>query len=146
TPNPCQQCHADRSAEWARDRVREWYGRDPVGYQAYAHALYAGRTRATDAAALLGRLIEDSGQPGIARATALELLPGASGPAFLGRAERGLRDGDPLVRRAAVTALGALPPRARVARAAPLLDDPLRAVRIEAARQLAGVPPSALDA
>src|SRR5262249_13917973 len=146
TPNPCQSCHADRSAEWARDRVREWYGRDPSGSQAYARALYAGRTGAVDATTLLGRLIEDTGQPGIARATALGLLRNAPGPALLRRLERGWRDEAPLVRRAAVEAPGALPPPDRVARAGPLLDDPLRAVRIAAARQLAAVPPDALDA
>jgi Flp pilus assembly protein TadD len=145
TPNPCTQCHAERSAAWARDQVRSWYGHDPQGYQTYARALHAGRAGALDAAPLLSRLVEDTGQPGIARATGLGLLQRTPGAAFLAALDGGLRDRDGLVRRAAAAALGALPPQARIARAAPLLDDPLRAVRIEAGRQLAAVPRDGLD-
>jgi len=46
--------------------------------------------------------------------------------------------GDPLLRRTAALGLETLPPRYRVEPLAPLLADPLRAVRIEAARLLAG--------
>jgi Flp pilus assembly protein TadD len=52
---------------------------------------------------------------------------------------------DPLVRRAAVAALDVLPPDARIAPAVPLLVDPVRIVRIEAARVLAPVRPEALS-
>jgi len=144
TPNACTQCHRDRDAVWARDRVRAWYGRDPVGYQHYARALHAGRTNAAGAEALLARLAVDAAQPGIARATAFGLMSrptvGLSSTALTA----GLRDPDALVRRAALAALGTLPPDQRLPLAAPLLDDPLRAVRIEAARQLAAVPSRAL--
>ncbi|MBI1818455.1 MAG: tetratricopeptide repeat protein [Deltaproteobacteria bacterium] len=143
TPNACTQCHTERSAEWARDRVREWYGHDPVGYQTYARALHAGRTGNPDAAALLSRLVTDTVQPGIARATALGLL--RVSPATAGAVETALRDDDALVRRAALASLEAIPPPQRVKLATPLLDDPLRAVRIEAARQLATVPAGDLD-
>ncbi len=144
-PNACTQCHAERSAEWARDRVREWYGHDPAGYQTYARALHAGRSGNPDAAALLSRLVTDTAQPGIARATALELLRPGLSPATAGAVEAALRDDDALVRRAALACLEAIPPAQRVKLAAPLLDDPLRAVRIEAARQLAAVPAAGLD-
>src|SRR2546429_268227 len=58
----------------------------------------------------------------------------------------GLRDADPLVRRAAVHALAEVDPRGRVPLLAPLLEDAVRAVRIEAAAALAGVPPASLPA
>jgi Flp pilus assembly protein TadD len=145
TPNACSQCHAERGAAWARDRVREWYGHDPAGYQTYTRALHAGRTGSADAAALLSQLAGDTAQPDIARATAFTLLPRAPNPPARGALEAGLRDGDPLVRRAALEALAMLPPAQRVAPAAPLLDDPVRAVRIEAAGQLAAVPLDALS-
>ena len=60
------------------------------------------------------------------------------------RARLGAQDSHPLVRLAAVQAAEALPVPERAAVAAPLLGDPLRAVRIEAARVLApAVPGSA---
>ncbi len=140
TPNACTQCHSERSAEWARDRVRAWYGHDPAGYQTYARALHAGRTGARDAATLLSQLATDTAQPGIARATALQLLRTRLSPTTLGAVQAGLHDGDALVRRSAVECLEVVPPAQQVKLAAPLLDDPIRAVRIEAARLLAAVP------
>jgi predicted CXXCH cytochrome family protein len=145
TPNACTQCHSERSAEWARDRVRAWYGHDASGYQTYARALHAGRTGGAASAALLSQLATDTAQPGIARATALQLLRTRLSPATVAAVEAGLRDGDALVRRAALECLEAAPPAQRVKLAVPRLDDPVRAVRIEAARQLAAVPAGALD-
>jgi tetratricopeptide (TPR) repeat protein len=51
-----------------------------------------------------------------------------------------LKDTNPLIRVAAVGGLSGFPPQARLEGAAPLLGDPVRAVRIEAARVLASVP------
>ena len=56
-----------------------------------------------------------------------------------------LNDNDALVRRQAVQALEPLPPQERVRLAAPLLTDPIRSVRIEAARLLAGTQPNLLQ-
>ncbi|MGB8437332.1 MAG: tetratricopeptide repeat protein, partial [Burkholderiales bacterium] len=56
-----------------------------------------------------------------------------------------LNDADPLIRRASVTALAPLPVEQRIALVAPLLDDPVRTVRIEAAATLAGAPDTALN-
>jgi Flp pilus assembly protein TadD len=56
-----------------------------------------------------------------------------------------LGDPDALVRREAVRALEPLPPKERVRLAAPLLSDPIRSVRIEAARLLAGTQPDLLQ-
>ena len=53
---------------------------------------------------------------------------------------RALADSDPLVRVGALEAAAGLEPSLRLAAAGPLLRDPLRAVRISAARTLADVP------
>jgi tetratricopeptide (TPR) repeat protein len=93
---------------------------------------------------LLQTLAQDSTQPAIARATALSLLtryPGASRLAVFGTA---LSDPDPQVRRAALAGYAALAPAERAVAIGPLLVDPVRAVRIEAARMLVGAPASAL--
>jgi Flp pilus assembly protein TadD len=145
TPNACTQCHSERSAEWARERVRAWYGHDAAGYQTYARALHAGRVGSPDASALLSQLATDTAQPAIARATALQELRTRLNPATAGALQAGLRDSDALVRRAALECLEAVPSAQRVKLAVPLLDEPVRAVRIEAARQLAAVPADALD-
>jgi len=138
TPNACNQCHAARPAQWAAETVARWY---PGGRQTTPHygiALHAGRVGAADAEQQLDRLILDQSQPAIARASALPLLAPYASPASEPAIKAAIRDPDPLVRAAAPRALpGSLPPRF-VDAAAPLLSDPARAVRIEAARALAG--------
>jgi Flp pilus assembly protein TadD len=145
-PNPCTTCHRERSAEWARDQVRRWYGHDPRGYQAYANALAAGRSGAVDAEAQLATLVRDGEQPAIARATALTLLRSYMSPTALDAVRLALRDDDALVRRAALTALDAAPPPVRLELAAPLLADPVLAVRLEAVSDLASLPPDSVSA
>jgi tetratricopeptide (TPR) repeat protein len=138
TPNACTQCHADRPAQWAAETVAGWY---PKGRQTTAHygtALHAGRVGAADAEQQLDRLILDRSQSAIARASALPLLTPYASPASEPAIKAAIADPDPLVRMAAPRALpGSVPPRF-VHAAVPLLSDPVRAVRIEAARALAG--------
>ena len=145
-PNACTRCHADRKPEWAAATVRTWYGRDPAGYQRFAEAFHAAETGAGGAARQLAAIARDAAQPALVRASALA-QPGdlARSPAGADAARQALGDADPLVRRAAVAALESLAPDQRLAAAAPLLRDPARLVRIEAARVLAPVRPESLD-
>ncbi len=144
TPNACNQCHTDRSAEWAAKTVAQWY---PNGRQTTPHygtALHAGRTGAIDAEWQLDQLIQDKSQPAIARASALPLLPqymsAASAPAI----KAAIADPDPLVRMAVPQALPPTPSRPMIDAILPLLSDPVRAVRVETARVIAGIDPQTM--
>ena len=145
TPNACSQCHKDKSAKWAADAVARWYGPNRRQEARFVKALDAGRRGLVIAEKELASLVEDSSQPGIARATAFTLLPEYLSPASLPALQKGLMDEDPLVRSAAVQALEPLAAQERVRFAAPLLTDPIRSVRVAAARLLAGTPPSLLQ-
>jgi tetratricopeptide (TPR) repeat protein len=137
-PNACSQCHADRSPQWAAETIAGWY---PGGRQIIPHfgsALRAGRIGAVDAEQQLDRLILDRSQPAIARASALPLLGPYASPASEPAIKAAIADPDPLVRSAAPRVLPGAPPSRIIQAAAPLLSDPVRAVRIEAARALAG--------
>jgi predicted CXXCH cytochrome family protein len=138
TPNACTQCHADRPAQWAAETVAGWYPKGRQTTPHYGTALHAGRVGAADAEQQLDRLILDQSQPAIARASALALLMPYASPASEPAIKAAIADGDPLVRMAAPRALPGTPPPRFVHAAAPLLSDPVRAVRIEAARALAG--------
>ncbi|CAH2603721.1 Tetratricopeptide repeat protein [Rhodovastum atsumiense] len=138
TPNACTQCHADRPADWAARAVAAWY---PAGRRTTSHfgaALQAGRTGAADAERLLDALILDAGQPPIARATALGLLRNRATGTSEAAVKAAITDPNPLVRAAVPRALPAAPGRSMVQGVAPLLNDRVRAVRVEAARALAG--------
>mgnify|MGYP001828771025 FL=1 len=140
TPNACNNCHADQSAEWAADQVRDWYGETPSGYQQYAGALAAARSGEPSAGRALAGLVRDTATPAMARATALAELGPYLSAATLDVVALGLDADDPLLRVAALQALEPVPPDIRVRLAFPALKDPVRAVRIEAARLLAALP------
>ena len=137
TPNACDQCHAERPVQWAAETVASWC---PVGRQTTPHygaALHAGRVGAADAEQRLDRLILDQGQPAIVRASALPLLGQYATPASEPAINAAITDASPLVRLAAPRALPAAAPPA-IAKALAPLSDPVRAVRVETARALAG--------
>jgi Flp pilus assembly protein TadD len=138
TPEPCTACHAGRPVRWAARTVAAWRGPGRPPRPHFALALDAGRRGRLDAERQLAALAVDAGQPAIARATALALLPSYLTAVSLPAVEAALRDGDALVRQSALGAVEGLPPDRRTALAAPALRDPVRAVRIAAARALAG--------
>ena len=146
-PNACTSCHTDRKPDWAAAKAQSWYGKKAGGYQQFAEAFHQAETGASVAIQQLSALARDTSVPGIVRASALARMPADRGrsPAGADAVTRAVGDADPLVRRAALAALELLPPDARIAPAVPLLGDPVRIVRIEAARVLAAVRPEALS-
>jgi tetratricopeptide (TPR) repeat protein len=143
-PNACNECHRDKSATWAAQAVAKWYGHQPLGFQRFARALHAGSIGAPGALKQLAALVADHQQPAIARATALSLMARYPMSATVASVRIGVHDPSPLVRRAAAHALASADPRTRAAVLAPLLDDKVRAVRLQAAGVLAGTPADAL--
>ncbi len=139
TPNACTRCHDGKTDSWAAEKVRAWYPEGRSGRPHYSEVLAAGRAGDPDAPKGLMALARMSGSPAIVRATALDLLR-RYGPAQADAVEDLLADPEPLVRRSAATLQEFAPPRTRAARLVPLLSDPRRSVRIEAARHLVDVP------
>ena len=146
-PNACTRCHADRKADWAAAQVRSWYGHDPTGYQQFAEAFRLAEQGDGAAGQKLAAIARDPREPGIVRASALARMPRDLGrsPSDVETVKQALTDVEPLVRRAAVMALESLAPDQRAALGVPLLSDPVRLVRIEAARVLAPIRPETLD-
>lgn len=144
TPNACTSCHADKSAQWASDAVAKWYGPKRRQEPHFAGTIAAGRAGDPNAARSLVKLAGDTVQPAIVRATALNLLR-RYGRAGARAHIAALKDQDPLVRATAIGGLESAQPRMRRQLLAPLLNDPIRAVRIEAARVLSSTPPGASD-
>jgi tetratricopeptide (TPR) repeat protein len=139
-PSACSQagCHDDRPNQWLVDAQRRWYGlaRRPH----YGITLAAAREGLDEAREGLLRLALDELSPAIVRATALSLLdlyPGEDSTAVL---EQALASDDPLIRHTATRVQVVADPARRAALLAPLLADPIRAVRLAAVVQLAGEP------
>ena len=135
-PNACNHCHADRKAEWAAAEIRKRYPEPKPGFQGFAEAFAAADRRDGIASIALTQVTANLDESAIARASAIERLARSPGENTILAAEAGLKDPSPLVRRAAIAAFEALPPLQRRA-VMPLLGDPVRTVRMQAARTLA---------
>jgi len=139
TPNACNDCHGDKTAEWAFSAIETWHGANRKGFQHYAEAFHAAWSEQADAAALLGAVAADGNAPAFARASALaELAPHVS-PANINLARNALKDPDPMVRIGALDMLANVSPSQIWPLVAPLLSDSNRGVRIRAAALLAAV-------
>ncbi len=135
-PDVCTSaCHAGQSSAWAAGIIRRRSGRNADGYQSFAETFAAADAGAADAMARLNRLAADSAMPAIVRASAIERMqqrPDVDVAAVV----RLLGDASPMVRRAAVTLLGRADEATRLSALAPLLADPIRTVRTDAALAL----------
>lgn len=145
-PNACNDCHTDRTAEWAAARYREWYPDAGGGEQVWAETFAAARAGDPRSEDDLVALIEDREVPAIARATAVENLQPFLSPRSAPALQDALGDASALVRLAALQTLDALPPPQRYPFASPALSDDLLAVRAEAGRVLAALPAESLPA
>jgi tetratricopeptide (TPR) repeat protein len=139
SPNACNRCHVDKTTKWSDEAIAKWYG--PGRRSHYGTILAAGRRREVGARESLIRLAGDHLYPVIVRSTALALLdsyhPGEDLDRLLAQA---LLDPEALIRRTALANLNLTDPRRLVGLVGPMLYDPVKAVRIEAASMLAGEP------
>ncbi len=140
-PNACNGCHNDKSKgetpQWAQAKCEEWYG-PPKGPPHFAHAIAAGRRLKPEGHDLLVDVVRRKGTSAMVRASAISLLSRYRSGDAEAAALRGLEDPEALVRATAARSLQDLvsgPDLVR--RLVPVLRDPVRSVRVEAARLLA---------
>ena len=125
-PNACNQCHTNRSPQWAMAQIHQWQPLPKLGHQSFADALYAGERASADARALLLSAASDLKQPAIARASAISMLSGYPGPRTTDVLHAALTDSDPLVRDAAVEALATESPQEKLRWLLHMAADPIR--------------------
>ena len=130
SPNACMACHDDRDNQWAIGAVAGWYGDRRPDH--FGYAIHAGRTGAGND--MLVAAARDETYPGIARGTALSLLRAPYSREIETTIRQSAGSPEPFVRYGALLAARALAPEGRLQTAGPLLEDPMRAIRIEAAR------------
>ncbi len=139
-PEPCTSCHTDRDAAWAARVLTERHGPPGERRPLFPAVLAAVRDGDPQAPALLAALARDPAESALARATALSLLPPETAPGVIPLIEQSAQASESLLRLGAALALAGLPPSERIRIGAPLLSDPRRAIRLEAASALADVP------
>jgi len=139
TPNACSQggCHDDKPLSWSVDAFTKWYGLAKKPH--YGPSLAAGREGRPEALGELIRLAGDELYPAIVRATALSLLGRYPGEESTRAFAAALVDPEPLVRHTAINSVATAGQEELAELVAPLLFDPIKAVRMQAAVQLADI-------
>jgi tetratricopeptide (TPR) repeat protein len=142
-PNACNRCHQEKSFQWADDYFTRWYGPGRPGH--YGTIIDAGRRHLPAASQDLIRLAGDALYPVIVRATALSLLGTYPAKDSIQAYEPALADDEALIRRTAIDQLNAADLNKQTALLAAMLYDPVKAVRIEAARRMTEIKDPQLD-
>jgi predicted CXXCH cytochrome family protein len=144
-PNACSSCHSDKKAEWAANQIKNWYPEGRWQTPHYGQAIHNGRRRpGPETNKALRALATDVTIPAIVRATAIDLLGARLDQQILEILSAFLKDQSPLVRQAAISSMAGAPGDFRVQRLAPMLNDPVRTVRMAAVQATLDQRPTAL--
>jgi len=144
TPDACTNCHVGKKAPWAAEAAAKWYGPARKQGPHYGEAFAAARAGEASGPEALARLLGRLDLPAVVRASALAELrrdPSTGAEARL----KATHDPDAELRVAAADSVEGLSASRRLEALGPLLTDPVRAVRITAARNLSSLPIDQLD-
>ncbi|MBT8379613.1 MAG: tetratricopeptide repeat protein [Ignavibacteria bacterium] len=133
-PNACNDCHADRSADWALSYITKYYGEKRK--QHYATVFADANELKAGADTSLIKIIENDLYPEIIRATAIQYLSNYSSERSYNKIKKALNDIEPVVRVEAINAFSANDAQDFVSSLFPILNDPVKVVRIQAANKL----------
>lgn len=135
-PNACNQCHEDKSLNWAVDNYKKWYGEKEETH--FSEIFYLSRKGNPEAYDQLTSLIENKNLPAIVRATAISLLanyPKENSATIL---KKFSKHPEVLIRLSAVATSQILPPEEK-SFLIENLSDSVKSVVITAAQNLGNV-------
>ena len=142
-PNSCNQCHAEKSADWASGAIDQWYGKDRKTH--FSNALTAANADEEGAEKLIIDLINDTSQAVMGRASGIPFLLRYNSSEAISTLLNCFKSEHSLIRFAAINGITEFPEEERILLATPLLKDPVRAVRMTAAYALSNVNPQRLS-
>ncbi len=132
TPNACNNCHKDKSAQWSADAIVKWCG--PKRKYHFAEDLIPGSQLNANSETHLTKLIGDTAVPNIIKATAINYLGSITTQSSLQILLNGLNNKDALIRYEALRSLMHFATNIQDKnKIAELLNDKVRSVRIAAA-------------
>ncbi|HET6363505.1 MAG TPA: tetratricopeptide repeat protein, partial [Nitrospirota bacterium] len=147
SPNACNICHNDKDADWADKYVRQWRTRD---YQApvlkRATLIDAARKRDWTKLADMLAYINDPKRDEVFAASLIRLISPTQDQKVLAALLVAAKDPSPLVRGAAVQALGLMPTTESLQALVEATGDEYRLVRVRAAAGIAAFPQMAAPA
>ena len=133
-PNACTHCHDDKTDQWALEYVNKWYGEKKKAHYATILAEAAAEKAGADSGLL--RIINSNLYPEIIRATAIDYLSAYQSVKAQDALQKALNDPDPLLRYTAVENYMTSDSSGLFRILVPLLNDPVKSVRMQAANRL----------
>jgi len=143
SPNACNDCHSDKQVSWSQNYMIKWYGGKRRPH--YGETFAAAEKRDSKA---IPELILYAGNelfPLMVRATAVSLLANYDDTLSRNAIVRALSDPASLVRHSAINGFQPEDLRSFEKLLTPLLNDPVKGIRTEAAIRLSAVPEDQLS-
>ena len=138
TPNTCNSCHADKDASWASATIIKNFGQ--IKGSRFADHLVPGSRLDSGSEFHLSQLLVDTAAPNIIRAAALDYFSKLGSATSTSTLISRLKDSSAMVRFQALEGLSGADPAQWIKPVAPLLQDPVRAVRTAAAELFIALP------
>jgi len=127
--NACNNCHKDKSNEWASTEFTKWYGNKYDTISHYGFAFHNIRTNKPDAQSDLNKVINDKDMANIVVGTAIRYQDYRNNPLAFENLKMTLASPSPIVRRAGLESLRNLPKEQQYKYALPLAKDTIYGVR-----------------
>jgi tetratricopeptide (TPR) repeat protein len=143
TPNACNDCHSDKSVAWSQGFIEKWYGAKKRPH--YGETFAAANKRDPRAVPDLILYAGNELFPLMVRATAVALLANYDDSLSRKAIEKALGDPASLVRYSAINGFQPEDIRSFEKLLLPLLNDPVKGIRTEAAIRLSVVPEAQLS-
>jgi tetratricopeptide (TPR) repeat protein len=142
-PNTCNQCHADRDAQWALDALQSWgvQTNPQPGHAAVLSSAWSGHSAALPG---LLALANQTTLSSMLRASAIVATQDFPAQETLGLLPQWLSSKDPRLRASAVRSMDWVPVAERYALLRDLISDDSKVVRMAVAQQLSSFPVSQL--
>ncbi|MFW2405183.1 MAG: tetratricopeptide repeat protein, partial [Gammaproteobacteria bacterium] len=138
TPNACDNCHADKGADWASN-VLEELGRAPKPGAHWVDSLVFSHQNPAEARDELLRLATNALAPAIIRATAISETSMDGDPATIALVSERAASTDPLIRWSVARSLQQSHPAVISSVGPKLLNDPVLGVRLETVSAMASL-------
>ncbi len=133
TPNACNQCHTDKSNQWANSQITGWFGKERRFH--YAQAFEGAKNGAPEAAVELKEIVGNELYPPNIRSLALQDLGTFFPDSLGGMVDNYLSHLSPSFRLAAIRTMKQPTPQ-NIDRLLNALTDDTKAVRVEAVQNL----------
>jgi tetratricopeptide (TPR) repeat protein len=143
TPNACNDCHKDKTVAWSQGYIEKWYGSRKRPH--YGETFAAANRRDPKAVPELILYAGNELFPLMVRATAVSLLANYDDTLAKKAIEKALSDPASLVRHSAINGYQPENVKSYEKIMLPLLNDPVRGIRNEAAIKLSEVPEDQLS-